>query len=66
MLVLVIAAIILTQVLPRGAYERAIDADGNEYIVDDSYREDDSLPSLKWWQAVFRHSSSSTRLWTAR
>lgn len=52
-LVLVIAAIILTQVLPRGAYERAIDADGNEYIVDDSYREDDSLPSLKWWQAVF-------------
>lgn len=53
MLVLVIAAIILTQVLPRGAYERAIDADGNEYIVEDSYREDDSLPSLKWWQAVF-------------
>ena len=52
-LVLVIAAIVLTQVLPKGAYERALDADGNEYIVEDSYREDDTLPSLKWWQAVF-------------
>lgn len=52
-LVLVIASIVLTQVLPRGAYERGTDADGNEYIVEDSYREDESLPSLKWWQAVF-------------
>lgn len=52
-LVLVLAAITLTQVLPRGAYERAVDADGNTYIVDNSYREDDSLPSLKWWQAIF-------------
>lgn len=52
-LVLVLAAITLTQVLSRGAYERAVDADGNTYIVDNSYREDDSLPSLKWWQAIF-------------
>lgn len=52
-LVLVIAAVVLTQVLPRGSYERGIDADGNEYIVEDSYHEDDSLPSLQWWQAVF-------------
>ena len=52
-LVLVIAAIVMTQVLPRGEYQRVPDADGNESIVDGSYREDDSLASLKWWQAVF-------------
>ena len=52
-LVLVIFAIVLTQVLPRGAYERVPDANGNEQIVPDSYREDPTLDSLKWWQAVF-------------
>ena len=53
MLVLVIFAIVLTQVLPRGAYDRIPDANGNEQIVPDSYREDPSLDTLKWWQAVF-------------
>ena len=52
-LVLVIFAIVLTQVLPRGAYDRIPDANGNEQIVPDSYREDPSLDTLKWWQAVF-------------
>ena len=64
-LVLVIAAIVLTQVLPKGAYERALDADGNEYIVEDSYREDDTLPSLKWWQAVFSPVLVLDPGWTA-
>ena len=52
-LVLVIAAIVLTQVLPRGEYERVPDESGNMQIVPGTYAEDDSLPSLKWWQAVF-------------
>ncbi len=52
-LVLVIFAIVLTQVLPRGEYDRIPDANGNEQIVPDSYREDPSLDTLKWWQAVF-------------
>ena len=52
-LVLVIAAIVLTQVLPRGQYERVDDGNGNSVIVEDSYREDDTLPKLQWWQAVF-------------
>ena len=52
-LVLVIAAIVVTQVLPKGSYERGTDADGNTYIIANSYTQDDSLPSLQWWQAIF-------------
>lgn len=52
-LVLVIFAIVLAYTLPRGTYERVPDADGNEQIVPDSYREDPSLAKLEWWQAVF-------------
>lgn len=51
-LVLVIAAIVMTQVLPRGSYDRVTDVDGNVSIVDGSYTEDDSLPSIKWWQVI--------------
>lgn len=51
-LVLIIVAVIFTQVLPRGAYQRVPDADGNVSIVPDSYRQDDSLPKIKWWQVI--------------
>lgn len=52
-LVLVLVAVIFTQVLPRGSYERIVDADGNVSIVPDSYKEDASLSKIKWWQVIF-------------
>lgn len=51
-LILVIGAVVLTQVLPRGMYERETDADGNVSIVDGSYKEDASLSKIKWWQVI--------------
>lgn len=51
-LLLVIAAIVLAYVLPIGAYDRALDAEGNAYIVDGSYHEDASLGRIAWWKVI--------------
>lgn len=52
-LILVIGAVVLTQVLPRGSYERSYDpVTETDYIVQGSYHEDDSLPKIKWWQVI--------------
>ncbi|HOB64287.1 MAG TPA: hypothetical protein PKH08_03970, partial [Clostridia bacterium] len=45
-LILVIAAYVLTFVLPRGAYER----DANGSIIMGTYKEDPTLDGIEWWE----------------
>ena len=45
-LILVIAAYVLTFVLPRGAYER----DANGSIIMGTYKEDPALDGIEWWE----------------
>ncbi len=55
LLALLIAAGILTRVLPQGSYER-VNVDGQELVVPDSYRENPSLqplPIWRWFTAPF-------------
>lgn len=49
LLALLIAAGILTRVLPQGSYERVY-IDGQELVVPDSYRENPSLKPLPVWR----------------
>ncbi len=67
-MILVIAAIVLAYVLPVGEYDRGIDADGNSYIIKDSYHENPDLGRIAWWKVVLSPflvlgSNGSLTLW---
>ncbi len=67
-MILVIAAIVLAYVLPVGEYDRGIDADGNSYIIKDSYHENPDLGRIAWWKVILSPflvlgSNGSLTLW---
>ena len=65
LLALMVFAGILTQILPQGSYERMIDANGNEVVVQGSYtlaENAEKLPIWRWFTAPFELFGDSQSL----
>lgn len=65
LLALMVFAGILTQILPQGSYERILDANGNEMVVEGSYtlmENAEKLPVWRWFTAPFELFGDSQSL----
>lgn len=65
LLALMVFAGILTQILPQGTYERILDANGNEMVVEGSYtlvQNAEKLPVWRWFTAPFELFGDSQSL----
>lgn len=51
-LALYVIACVLTAVLPKGAYERGLDDNGNAVILNGTYAADPELEGLEWWEYI--------------
>ncbi len=65
LLALMVFAGILTQILPQGSYERVLDSNGNEMVVQGSYtiaENAEKLPVWRWFTAPFELFGDSQSL----